>query len=161
MESLRALMGLIDANSEKIPEGDYLAMCGAMKDVHANVKLSTIKVPSVDYYVLEEELYRVCEELSRLHKKRDNIHYRKKMTKRMKSEAIEVYAFGNRLDSLREYSVEAVRAAGIDINFGEMFTSYLNTFNDDVYERKKVIHTQIEEARVYRDATVRRMAAGI
>lgn len=158
MDSLKNLMSLIDANSEKIPEGDYLAMCEAMKTVHGNMKVERVVVRSVEYYDLEEELSRVTMELNRLHKERDNIHYRTKMTKAMKREAIREYAFTEGLHSLREYTQEALEEAGIRVNCNELYGKYLETFNDDIYQRKKVVHLDIQELRDYRDSVVKDLA---
>ena len=158
METLKQLMSLIDANSEKFPEGDYLAMCNAMKEVHGNMKPDRVRVRSMEYYEMEDELINVTQELTRLHKERDNIHYRTKMTKAMKTEAIRVYAFTEGLHSLREYSVEALVEADVRVNYGELFSKHLSEVNDDVYEKKKIVHLMIEEARCHRDDVVYRMA---
>jgi len=158
MDTLKQLMSLVDANSDKIPEGDYLAMCNAMAVVHGSLKPERVDVRSINYYEMEDELMKVTHELTRLHKERDNIHYRTKMTKVMKTNAIREYAFEEGLHSLREHSVEALEEAGVRVNYGELYSKYMSAFNDDVYERKKVIHLMIEEARGYRDDIVCRMA---
>lgn len=158
MDTLKNLMSLIDANSEKIPEGDYLAMCEAMKIVHGNMKAERVTVRSTEYYDLEEELSNVTQELNRLHKERDNIHYRSKMTKYMKREAIREYAFTEGLHSLREYTPEALVDAGIHVNIDVLYGKYLEAFNDDVYQKKKVVHLAIQEMRDYRDSVVKDLA---
>ena len=158
METLKNLMSMLDANSEKFPEGDYITMCNALKDVYGSLKPERVHVRSMEYYEMEEELSNVTVELNRLHKERDNIHYRRKLTKSMKSEAIREYAFTEGLHSLREYSVEALEAVGVRVNYGELYGKYLCEFNDEVYEKKKVIHLMIEEARGHRDDIVSRMA---
>jgi len=38
MEALKQLMSLIDANSEKIPEGDYLELCDTIQTLREQVK---------------------------------------------------------------------------------------------------------------------------
>jgi hypothetical protein len=158
MAALKEVMQLIDAHSDKIPEGDYLKMCSAMKEAYGNQKPERVNIRSMEYYDMEDELSNATSELSRLHKERDNIHYRTKMSKAMKSEAIREYAFREGLHSLREASVEALEEAGIHVNYGELYSKYLNDFNDEVYEKKKVIHLMIEELRGYRDDIVVRMA---
>lgn len=150
-------MSLIDANMDNIPEGDYLAMCNAMKEVHSKMKPESVTVRSMDYYEYEEELSKVTIELNRLHKQRDNIHYRTKVTRAMKTDAIKVYAFTQGLHSLREHTVEALEEAGVGVNFDCLFSKYLDDFNNDVYEKKKVIHLMIQEARDYRDNIIRNM----
>ena len=158
MESLKNLMSLLDANSDNIPEGDYLTMCNALKDMHGSLKPERINVRSMEYYDLEEELCNATMELNRLHKERDNLHYRTKLSKFMKSEAIRVYAFAQGLHSLRENSVEALEEAGVRVDCNELFGVYLSEFNDHVYEKKKAIHLMIEELRGHRDGIVCRMA---
>tara|TARA_Y100000389_G_C17367132_1_gene466935 strand:+ start:184 stop:669 length:486 start_codon:yes stop_codon:yes gene_type:complete len=158
MDTLKNLMSLIDANSEKIPEGDYLAMCDAMKVVHGNMRAERVIVRSVEYYDLEEEMSRVTMELVKLHKERDNIHYRTKVSKAMKREAIREYAFTEGLHSLREYTEEALDEAGIRVNCNELYGKYLESFNDDIYQRKKVVHLSIQEMRDYRDSVAKDLA---
>lgn len=150
-------MQLIDANSERIPEGDYLAMCNAMKEVHGKMKPETVIVHPVSYYDYEDELSKVVIELNRLHKQRDNIHYRTKVTKVMKTDAIREYAFTEGLHSLREHTVEALEEAGVRINTDNLFGKYLENFNYDIYEKKKAIHLMIQEVRDYRDNLIRDM----
>ena len=147
-------MSLIDANSEKISEGDYLVMCNAMKDVHGKMKPESVIVRSTNYYEYEDELSKVTIELNRLHRLRDNIHYRTKVTKAMKTDALRGYAFTQGLHSLREHTIEAFEEAGICINFDNLFGKYLEDFNDGVYEKKKAIHLMIQEARDYRDSLI-------
>ena len=158
MDNLKIVMSLIDAHSDKIPEGDYLAMCNAIKIVHGNMKAERVIVRSIEYYELEEEMSRVTTELGRLHKERDNIHYRTKVSKAMKREAIREYAFTEGLHSLREYTQEALEEAGIHVNCNELYGKYLETFNDDIYQRKKVVHLAIQEMRDYRDSVVKDLA---
>ena len=130
MDGLKTLMSLLDANSHVFPEGDYLSMCNALKDVHERVKLR-----STEYYEYLDD------ELNRLQKERDNLHYRTKLTKFMKSEAIRAYAFAQGIHSLRE--------AGVHVNIEKLFGVYLSEFND---------HLMIEEVRDNRGGVVRRMA---
>lgn len=158
MESLKTLMSLVDANSDKIPDGDYLAMCNALKVVHGGLKAERVSVRSTSYYECEEELDKVTTELARLHRERNKIHYRTKMTKHMKTEALRVFAFEEGLHSLREHTVEALEEAGVRVDCDTLFGKYLEDFNDDVYERKKAIHLMIEDERAWRDDIVRRMA---
>lgn len=157
MEALKQLMSLIDANSEKLPEGDYLAMCAAMKEVHGGMKSNRVTLRSMDYYELDDELSSVTMELDRLCRERDTIHYRTKMTKALKREAIREYAFTEGLHSLREYTPEALEEAGIKINCNELYGKYLEAFNDDIFQRKRAISLTIQDTRAYRDEIVKDM----
>lgn len=158
MDNLKNLMALIDANSEKIPEGDYLAMCEAMKGVHGNMKRETFELRSMDYYDLEDELTAVTLELEKLHKERDGIHYRTKMTKAMKSEAIRDFAFSEGLHSLRESTPEALKEAGFNVNCTVIYKNYLEAYNHDIFQRKKAVHEMVQETRERRDRLVMDMA---
>lgn len=151
-------MQLIDANSERIPEGDYLAMCNAMKVVHGSMKPERVNIRTMAYYDMEDELTNVVLELERLHKERDKLHYRTRMTKAMKTQAIREYAFTEGLHSLREYSVEALEEAGIRVNYDELYSKFLSDYNDDIFDKKRTIHLMIEEVRGHRDEVVYRMA---
>lgn len=157
MDDLKSLMSLIDANSDKIPEGDYLRMCEVMKGLHGSVRKDTVATRSMDYYDIEEELTRVTLELERLHKERDAIHYRTKMTKAMKSEAIREFAFTEGLHSLREYTPGALQEAGVNVDCTVLYKNYLETYNQDIFQSKKVIHLMVQETREYRDVLVRDM----
>jgi hypothetical protein len=154
---MEQLMSLIDANSEHIPEGEYLKMCEAMKEVYEKVKLVNNWAPlrSMDYYEIEEELTNVTLELERLHRERDSIHYRTKLSKAMKRDAIAEYAFTEGFHSLREYTPEALQEAGIRVNLNEVYKKFLDAYNDDIFQRKKAIQMMVQQTRDHRDNLVR------
>lgn len=159
METLRNLMTLIDANSEKIPEGDYLAMCEAMKGLHGSVRTDDVfTLRSMDYYDMEEELTHVTMDLERLVRERDNMHYRTRLTKAMKAEAIREYAFTEGFHSLREYTPEALEEAGIRVNINEVYAKHLEDFNQDIFQKKKALQVNIHDTRARRDVIVKEMA---
>lgn len=160
MEKLNELMTLIDAAAERIPEGEYLAMCEAIKGVHAAVKTqpTTAELRSTEYYDLEEELYLAVDELEKLHKKRDEIRYKNKMTKAMKQEAIRDFAFTEGLHSLREYTPEALKEAGFNVNIGVIYKDFLEAYNRGIFEEKRIVQMEVEEARERRDRLVVVMA---
>jgi|UniRef100_A0AB38ZLZ0 hypothetical protein len=156
---MEQLMSLIDANSEHIPEGEYLKMCEAMKEVYEKVKLVNNWAPlrSMDYYEIEEELTNVTMELERLHRERDSIHYRTKLSKAMKRDAIAEYAFTEGFHSLREYTPEALQEAGIRVNLNDVYKKFLDAYNDDIFQRKKAIQMMVQQTRDHRDNLVREM----
>jgi hypothetical protein len=121
------------------------------------MKSTELTLQSSDYYDLEEELGSVTMELERLRKERDTIHYRTRMTKHMKREAIREYAFTEGLHSLREYTAEALEEAGIKINCNELYGKYLETFNYDIFQKKKAISLTLQDTREYRDRIIREM----
>lgn len=151
------LMSLIDANSEHIPEGEYLKMCEAMKEVYEKTKKVNDWGPlrSIDYYDIEEELTNVTLELDRLHKERDSIHYRSRMTKKMKRDAIAEYAFTEGLHSLREYTPEALREVGVHVDLNDVYKKFLEAFNHDIFQKKKAVHMMVQQTREHRDSLVK------
>jgi len=151
------LMSLIDANSEHIPEGEYLKMCEAMKEVYEKTKKVNEWGPlrSIDYYDMEEELTNVTLELDRLHKERDSIHYRSRMTKKMKKDAIAEYAFTEGLHSLREYTPEALQETGVHVDLNDVYKKFLEAFNYDIFQKKKAIHMMVQQTREHRDSLVK------
>ena len=151
-------MHLLDANSHNVPEGDYLRMCNALKEIHETLGREKTRVRSMNYYEYEDEMATVTQELTRLRRERDAVHYRTKMTAHMKTDAIREYAFREGLHSLREFTPEALELAAVRVNPDHVFAAYLEAFNTDVYEKKKAMQTMIQEARDYRDDIVRQMA---
>lgn len=150
-------MSLIDANSEHIPEGEYLKMCEAMKEVYEKVKLVNNWTPlrSIDYYDIEEELTNVTMELDKLHKERDSIHYRSRMTKKMKRDAIAEYALTEGLHSLREYTPEALQETGVHVDLNDVYKKFLEAFNHDIFQKKKAVHMMVQQTREHRDSLVK------
>ena len=155
---METLMTLLDANSHNVPEGDYLRMCDALKEVHGKLRPERVEVRSMVYYELEVELTKVTRELERLHRDRDTTRYTSRVTRGIRARAIRDYAFTEGLHSLREFTVDALKEAGVRIDFEDLFRRFLDAHNDEVYEHKKAIHLMIEEARAYRDEIVARLA---
>lgn len=154
-------MTLIDANAPRVPEGDYLAMCAAMKEVYGLVKSARQPAGSrsLEYHELEEELARTEAELARLHRERDAIRYARRMTRAMKREAIGEYAFTEGLHSLREHTCAALEEAGLRVDLHRVYGRFMDAFNADVFQRRGAVQRLVEETRAYRDAVVRDLAA--
>jgi hypothetical protein len=155
MEGLKELMSLIDANSDKLSEGDYLLMCNAMREVHGNMKTKRDPVRTEDYYEYELQLSRVTNEITRLHAESDKLHYRRKLTKFMKVQAMMDHALKLDINISRDVINEKIfRNVGVRVNFPQLYAQYMEDFNREIFDKKKDIHRQVEEERVYRDEIV-------
>jgi len=85
MDALSDIMCIVDRNSEKIPEGDYLEICGKMKNLYSNYKKTVI----FNYEIPTEEIYRRIKFCERHTKKLKPF---KRITKTLKEMAILKYA---------------------------------------------------------------------
>lgn len=148
-------MTLIDANADKISEGDYLLMCNAMKDVHGNMKTKRVNVRTDDYYEFEMILSKVTAEITRLQAESDRLHYRRKLTRCMKIQAMRDLAIKEGVvDSVFEYTAAALHKAGVRVNFSKMYAQYVQDYNTEVFDNKKRLHEMIEDEREHRDQIV-------
>ena len=100
-------MQLIDANSEKISDGDYLEMCNTIKSVHDSVE-KRHNLGSERYKELNDDLHDKVIMIEKMKNKLKNIKPIKRMTSKMKSRIIREYADAVGLHSLREYTEDAV-----------------------------------------------------
>lgn len=107
MENLTRLMQLIDANSEKISDGDYLEMCNTIKSVHDSVE-KRHNLGSERYKELSDDLHDKVMMIEKMKDKLKSIKPIKRMTSKMKTRIIREYADVMGLHSLREYTEDAV-----------------------------------------------------
>jgi hypothetical protein len=136
MEKLTHLMQLIDANSGVLPEGVYLEMCNDMKEVHENMKEGWdpehYSFDSERYTYLETELHNLVALMEKIKKRMKRYKLRKRMSAKMKKEAIMEWSDHMRLDSLREYTEEALlestNLASVDV----VYKWYLDIYNERV-----------------------------
>ena len=107
MENLTRLMVLIDANSEKLSEGDYLDMCNTIKSVHDHVQKENV-VSSEGYTELVNDLHETILMIEKISDKLRKIKMIQRLSPQMKTQAIECYADVMGLHSLREYTEQAI-----------------------------------------------------
>jgi hypothetical protein len=100
-------MQLIDANSEKISDGDYLEMCNTIKSVHDSMERRH-GLGSERYQELSDDLHDQVIMIEKLKDKLKKIKLIKRMTPKTKTQAIRDYADMMGLHSLREYTEDAL-----------------------------------------------------
>lgn len=124
MEVLGDIMCIIDRNSEKIPEGDYLEICNKMKQLYSDSNKENI----YNYEVPTEELYR---RIKFCHRHIKKLKPFKRITKNLRELAIRKYAEFKDYE-LNEVSVEELERLNGEkfINVREhLFIPYLNYAN--------------------------------
>lgn len=159
MESLKKIMELIDANNKHIPEGDYIDICIAMKNVHANIKKTDICIHTQDYYDLERGLTKTTLQIENLYKKYDQLQQRSKITRAMKREAIREFLFEEGIHTPVDYTQETLTGLGFkDVNYRELYDKYLERYNIDIFMKKKEVLLEIQDKREVRDDIVLSMS---
>ena len=161
MEKLTHLMQLIDDNSNALPEGVYLDMCNDMKGVHENMKEvyeRTTTFSQVRYEEIEYDLHRCVSVMEKLKVHMKRYKPRKRISNKMKKEAIMAWADHMRLDSLREYTEEALleNTNITDVKF--IYNWYLNIYNERIYYKKETADIALSDLIARRDELVNDLA---
>lgn len=155
MESLNKIMQIIDANNKHIPEGDYIDICFAMKDVHVNLKKTDVYTHTYEYLDYERELTKMTIQIENLHKKYNEIHSQSKMTRAMRREAIREFLFEEGFHEPVEYTEKTLTELGFkNINYDK----YMERYNLDVFLMKKEILLEIQNKRELRNVLIKDMA---
>ena len=161
MEKLTHLMQLIDDNSNALPEGVYLDMCNDMKGVHENMKEvdeRTTTFSQVRYEEIEYDLHRCVSVMEKLKVHMKRYKPRKRISNKMKKEAIMEWADHTRLDSLREYTEEALleNTNITDVKF--IYNWYLNIYNERIDYKKEAADIALSDLIARRDELVNDLA---
>jgi hypothetical protein len=166
MENLTRLMQLIDANSDNLSEGVYLEMCNSIKEVHNyihsedNDDNNYIFQHSDRYRELEMNLHTHVIEIERLTKLLDNLCFRKRLSPQMKTDAIHTFAIDMRLDSLREYTEDAIKEnTNCDIN--SIYKWYKLEYNKHIRNKRDNLKEIIEGYQQERDAIIAELSREI
>ena len=95
MENLARLMQLVDANSDRLLEGDYLQLCDNLKVVHEVLKgeeesdnETENQIDDEQLKELETDLHYFVMHIEKLKKQLESIHTRKRLSPKLKTEAI-------------------------------------------------------------------------
>lgn len=139
-------MTLIDKNSAVIPEGDYIAMCAALKQLYEGRKISTESL-------LDDALTEVVLKIKRLRVRRDAFTHWPVLTDDIKLRALTEYAIVHRLDSLRDFTEEGFVEAGLDVDFPRLYAGFMT--RHDV--RRERIDEDIRAHETLRNDIMRRM----
>lgn len=150
---LETLMSLIDKNSATIPEGDYIAMCDALKKIHGGTK------PARTTEALDDALTDVVLKIRRLKVRRDAFAHWTVLTDEIMSMALTEYAVIHRLDSLRTITEEGFEDVGLHVDFETLYANFMASHNGRARERRERLDEEIRVHEVLRDDIMRRMVA--
>lgn len=150
---MEELMSLIDKNSAAIPEGDYLAMCNALKTLYGRTK------PVRTTEALDEALTDVVLKMRRLKVRRDAFVHWTVLTDEIASMALTEYAIIHRLDSVRTMTEEGFGDVGLHVDFETLYANFMASHNARARERRARLDEEIRAHEVLRDDIIRRMVA--
>lgn len=158
MENLTHLMSLIDANSEKLSEGDYLEMCNTIKNVHKHIQIDNEpvindRIRTEAELNLENNLHEQVMMIERLKDKIKTTKIRTRLSPNMKVDAIKEFAIVMGLHSLREYTEEAVYEQ-TNINIRQIYKWYMDEYNKRQKCRILRFSIMIEECKTHRNETI-------
>jgi len=156
-------MQLIDANSDKLSEGVYLEMCNSIKGVHNYMHSDDnnyIFQHSDRYRELESNLHAYVMEIERLTKLLENLCFRKRLSPQMKTDAIHTFAIDMRLDSLREYTEDAIKEnTNCDIN--SIYRWYKLEYNKHIRDKRDTLKEEITSFQQERDIIIAQLSREI
>ena len=159
MEKLTHLMQLIDAHSDTLPEGVYLDMCNSIKSVHEELNFTPelleleIDVSETDannYRDLEKSLHTHVIAMETVMKDMEKLKPRKRLSNKLKTEAIKKFATETGLHSLREYTEEAIRE-NTNVDVKTIYKWYLDEYNRYIGYRKMACENALHDLRDERD----------
>ena len=134
MEKLTHLMQLIDAHSSVLPEGVYLEMCNEMKEVHDNMKGfdDTASYDGARYHEISTYLHGKVMLIEKITKRMKGYRFRKRVSNKMKRQAIIEWADQTRLTSLIEYTEEALLECTNLKSVNFVYRWYLDKYNEQI-----------------------------
>ena len=160
MEELTHLMQLVDAHSERLPEGVYLDLCNSIKSVHDELVDFTPEIDELEMDIPDnnEERYRDLEKSLHTHvmametvmKDMEKLKPRKRLSNKMKTEAIKKFATETGLHSLREYTEEAIRE-NTNVDVKTIYKWYLDEHNRNITYRQMACQNALHDLRDERD----------
>lgn len=126
MENVIHLMSLIDANSEKIRDGDYLEMCNTINSLHKQMS----NKGNCDSIHVEHEnlLHDQVMMIEKIKDKMKRIKTRTRLSPGMKMEAIKEFSIVMGLHSIREYT-EAAIYEQTNLNIRDIYNWYMDEYN--------------------------------
>jgi hypothetical protein len=160
MEELTHLMQLIDAHSERLPEGVYLDLCNSIKSVHDELVDFTPEILELDmnisetdannYEDLEKSLHTHVMAMENVMKDMEKLKPRKRLSNKLKTEAIKCFAIETGLHSLREYTEEAIRE-NTNVDVKAIYKWYLDEYNRNIGYRRMACENALHDLRDERD----------
>lgn len=159
MENLARLMQLVDANSDRLLEGDYLQLCDNLKIVHEVLKgeesdnETEDQIDDEQLKELETDLHYFVMHIEKLKKDLESIHTRKRLSSKLKTEAIKHFSYVMGLHSLREYTEEAI-LENTNTTPKSIYEWYLKEHNRLQQYRRLSIESVIDECKCERDEII-------
>ena len=159
MEKLTHLMQLIDAHSDTLPEGVYLDMCNSIKSVHEELnftpellelEMDVSETDANNYRDLEKSLHTHVIAMETVMKDMEKLKPRKRLSNKLKTEAIKKFATETGLHSLREYTEEAIRE-NTNVDVKTIYKWYLDEYNRNIGYRKMACENALHDLRDERD----------
>lgn len=159
MEKLTHLMQLIDAHSDTLPEGVYLDMCNSIKSVHEELnftpellelEMDVSETDTNNYRDLEKSLHTHVIAMETVMKDMEKLKPRKRLSNKLKTEAIKKFATETGLHSLREYTEEAIRE-NTNVDVKTIYKWYLDEYNRYIGYRKMACENALHDLRDERD----------
>ena len=159
MEKLTHLMQLIDAHSDTLPEGVYLDMCNSIKSVHEELnftpellelEMDVSETAANNYGDLEKSLHTHVMAMESVMKDMEKLKPRKRLSNKLKTEAIKRFATETGLHSLREYTEEAIRE-NTNVDVKTIYKWYLDEHNRNITYRQMACQNALHDLRDERD----------
>ena len=160
MEKLTHLMQLIDANSSVLPEGVYLEMCNDLKGVHDNMKGfdDTASYDGARYHEISTYLHGTVMLIEKIMKRMKGYRFRKRVSNKMKRQAIMEWADQTRLTSLLEYTEEALLECTNLKSVNFVYRWYLDKYNEQIRVKIDSAKDALEDLYSERDLHVESLA---
>jgi len=160
MEKLTHLMQLIDAHSSVLPEGVYLEMCNDMKEVHDNMKGfdDTASYDGARYHEISTYLHGTVMLIEKITKRMKGYRFRKRVSNKMKRQAIIEWADQTRLTSLLEYTEEALLECTNLKSVNFVYRWYLDKYNEQIRFKIDSAKDALEDLYSERDQYIEALA---
>ena len=160
MEKLTHLMQLIDAHSSVLPEGVYLEMCNDLKGVHDNMKGfdDTASYDGARYHEISTYLHGTVMLIEKIMKRMKGYRFRKRVSNKMKRQAIMEWADQTRLTSLLEYTEEALLECTNLKSVNFVYRWYLDKYNEQIRVKIDSAKDALEDLYSERDLHVESLA---
>ena len=158
-------LSIIDANSHKLPEYDYMRICNNLQDLYKTIfeKRNDENNPYTNdsYYELESELHLIQERMNVSLERIRRLKVKKNMSKDMKVKALHKYAERNNID-IKKNEITNVNLKNMIPklklrDMKDIFNDFLENYNLKISKARQVLTVQLDEIRSKRDAVIVQM----
>ena len=129
--TLQKIMSLVDNHSDEIPEGDYLEICNTLRDISRNtrrVRTLPVRLRENPLDTIVTKCMGFVRERKRIRRALKTCKKRYRVTKNIKSEALEAYC--NALNLPLCETIEELQELGYASNSHDFFLEYLSFSNE-------------------------------